>query len=35
MTRLAHAPDEHVDLRLVGECERVLRGYLEGSRSGG
>lgn len=28
--QLAHAPDEHVDIRQVGECEAILRSWITG-----
>jgi succinyl-diaminopimelate desuccinylase len=27
---LAHTREEYVELPLIGECERMLRGYLTG-----
>jgi succinyl-diaminopimelate desuccinylase len=32
---LAHTREEHVDVHRIGECERLLRGYLTGDAHGG
>ena len=32
---LAHTREEHVDLPLIAECERMLRGYLSGAGTSG